>query len=222
MTDAYLFLFALIALLCIVAFFVVRARRARGVREARGRCVHRRRRQHRLEPGPRAGSARVGWARRCARCSEARTPMPGARSRTCWSRPTSGPKASADLVARVRGRFTAGADPAALLREEILAILGPDHPLDLRGRRPGRDPRRGRQRVGQDHDDRQARRDARGPGQTGQPGRQRHLPRRRGRAARGVGGSSRRASGVAGSRRRPRRGRVRRGDVGRRRAAPTC
>jgi fused signal recognition particle receptor len=42
-----------------------------------------------------------------------------------------GPRASADLVARVRTRFEPGADPVALLREEILAVLGPDEPLHL-------------------------------------------------------------------------------------------
>jgi fused signal recognition particle receptor len=42
-----------------------------------------------------------------------------------------GPKASADLVARVRARYRDGDDPVALLREEILAVLGPDRPLDL-------------------------------------------------------------------------------------------
>jgi fused signal recognition particle receptor len=42
-----------------------------------------------------------------------------------------GPKASADLVARVRATFRQGDDPVALLRDEIMAVLGPDRPLDL-------------------------------------------------------------------------------------------
>jgi fused signal recognition particle receptor len=42
-----------------------------------------------------------------------------------------GPQASADLVARVRGRFGPGGDPVAMLREEVLAILGPDETLHL-------------------------------------------------------------------------------------------
>ena len=42
-----------------------------------------------------------------------------------------GPKGSADLVARVRGRYEPGADPEALLRDEIVAILGPDAELAL-------------------------------------------------------------------------------------------
>jgi fused signal recognition particle receptor len=42
-----------------------------------------------------------------------------------------GPTASADLVARVRSRRREGEDPVAILREEVLAILGPDEPLAL-------------------------------------------------------------------------------------------
>lgn len=46
-----------------------------------------------------------------------------------------GPKGAADLVARVREHATDGADPADVLRDEVLAILGPDRPLHLaRGR----------------------------------------------------------------------------------------
>lgn len=42
-----------------------------------------------------------------------------------------GPRASRDLVARVRRRWREGADPEALLLEEVEAILGPDEPLRL-------------------------------------------------------------------------------------------
>jgi fused signal recognition particle receptor len=42
-----------------------------------------------------------------------------------------GPRGAADLVARVRGDFATGADPAELLRREVLAVLGPDEPLHL-------------------------------------------------------------------------------------------
>jgi fused signal recognition particle receptor len=44
-----------------------------------------------------------------------------------------GPRATADLVSRIRARFTPDADPADLLRTEILAILGPPRPSDLDG-----------------------------------------------------------------------------------------
>jgi fused signal recognition particle receptor len=42
-----------------------------------------------------------------------------------------GPKAAADLVERVRADYRQGADPGALLREEVEAVLGPDRPLAL-------------------------------------------------------------------------------------------
>jgi fused signal recognition particle receptor len=42
-----------------------------------------------------------------------------------------GPKAAADLVSRVRAGYRQGDDPVALLHREILAVLGPDRPLDL-------------------------------------------------------------------------------------------
>lgn len=42
-----------------------------------------------------------------------------------------GPKGSADLVARVRADYRDDADPVALVRDEILRILGDDEPLRL-------------------------------------------------------------------------------------------
>jgi fused signal recognition particle receptor len=42
-----------------------------------------------------------------------------------------GPKAASSLVDRVRERWSRGSDPEALLRDEIVAILGPDTPLSL-------------------------------------------------------------------------------------------
>jgi fused signal recognition particle receptor len=42
-----------------------------------------------------------------------------------------GPKAADSLVERVRARWSPGDDPEAILREEIVALLGPDGPLML-------------------------------------------------------------------------------------------
>jgi fused signal recognition particle receptor len=42
-----------------------------------------------------------------------------------------GPHAASALVERVRGRWSRDADPEALLRDEIVAILGPDAPLAI-------------------------------------------------------------------------------------------
>jgi fused signal recognition particle receptor len=48
-----------------------------------------------------------------------------------------GPRGAADLVARLRGRFEPGADAEALLREEMVAIMGPDEDLHLPADRLG-------------------------------------------------------------------------------------
>ena len=42
-----------------------------------------------------------------------------------------GPHGAADLVARVRERFEAGSDPVSLLRSEVIALLGADGEPDL-------------------------------------------------------------------------------------------
>jgi fused signal recognition particle receptor len=48
-----------------------------------------------------------------------------------------GPRGSSDLVARIRERYSAGVDPALLLRDEMVAILGPDEDLHLPSDRLG-------------------------------------------------------------------------------------
>jgi fused signal recognition particle receptor len=48
-----------------------------------------------------------------------------------------GPRAASDLVARVRAAYADGVDPAALLRDEIVEVLGPDGRLELPGNRLG-------------------------------------------------------------------------------------
>jgi fused signal recognition particle receptor len=48
-----------------------------------------------------------------------------------------GPKGAGDLVERVRARYGSGDDPATLLRDEILAVLGTDDPLHLPADRLG-------------------------------------------------------------------------------------
>jgi fused signal recognition particle receptor len=46
-----------------------------------------------------------------------------------------GPRAAADLVSRIRADFVEGADPGALLRDEVVAVLGDDGDLNLPGDR---------------------------------------------------------------------------------------
>jgi fused signal recognition particle receptor len=48
-----------------------------------------------------------------------------------------GPTGARDLVTRVRARYTTGDDPVALVREEILSILGDGEALELPGDRLG-------------------------------------------------------------------------------------
>jgi fused signal recognition particle receptor len=43
-----------------------------------------------------------------------------------------GPTAAADIVARIRADFRSDLDPAELLGDELVAILGPDEPLGVR------------------------------------------------------------------------------------------
>ncbi len=48
-----------------------------------------------------------------------------------------GPRGASDLVVRLRRRFEGGADAEALLREEMVAIMGPDEDLQLPADRLG-------------------------------------------------------------------------------------
>jgi fused signal recognition particle receptor len=48
-----------------------------------------------------------------------------------------GPRGASDLVARIRERFTPGADAEGLLRDEVVAVLGPDEDLRLPADRLG-------------------------------------------------------------------------------------
>jgi signal recognition particle-docking protein FtsY len=114
--------------------------------------TRRRKVQQGLEPPQDAGSAEVG--RQSARETAAPAPAPAgfkgeglaARIRSVFGggdtdewkaledvllKADVGPKATADLVGRVRARFGAGDDPVALVRDEILAILGPDTAIRL-------------------------------------------------------------------------------------------
>ena len=72
--------------------------------------------------------------------SAVRTLFGGGLAQDTWSRLEEllikadvGPVAAADLVARVRVAPGAAADPVAVLRSEMIDVLGPDEPLKLRG-----------------------------------------------------------------------------------------
>ena len=59
---------------------------------------------------------------------------------------------------RVRDAFEPGADPAAVLRTEVLEVLGPDQALHIAREKLAVILVVGRERLGEDHHDRQARR----------------------------------------------------------------
>jgi len=116
-------LFAFVALLCVAAVFVLRSRRAAPDAPA-------------VDVGP-APRASAGGFRAGGLGDKVRS-LFRERGGDAWRdledllvKADVGPKGAADLVARVRVRYAEGADPAGLLREEILAILGPDRRLDL-------------------------------------------------------------------------------------------
>ena len=121
MTTVYVVLFALLALLCVVAFLVVRSRRTEYTASI-----------------DRARRRRLGGRVPCGRLGRPGSLLFAASDADAWHdledllvKADVGPKGAADLVARVRARYTEGEDPVGLLREEILAILGPDLMLDL-------------------------------------------------------------------------------------------
>ena len=145
----------------------------------RGARAHRRAGWSGCAPG--SPGRRTPWARACSRCCPANTSTrtPGRRSRTPSSPPTSAsPRPrnwSSGCATRVKVLGTrTPEDLRALLREELLALVGTD--LDRTrahrdatdgGDSPGRRDGRRRQRHRQDHHHRQAR-----PG----PGRRRPQP----------------------------------------------
>ncbi len=138
MTVPYLLLFVAIAVACVVAFVLVRSRRTRGSRGldvTTGVAAS----PSRDTPGGSDGGFRTGGLG-----SKVRTLLGGDAGDDAWLaletlliKADVGPRASADLVARIRADFRAGAgagagaDAAALLRDEIIAVLGPDRPMDL-------------------------------------------------------------------------------------------
>ena len=123
MTTVYVVLFALLALLCVVGFLLVRSRRTEdAVRAADARPT---------STGS-AGAFRAGGLGAKVRSLFAASEADAWRElEDLLVKADVGPRGAADLVARVRARYAEGEDPAGLLREEILAILGPDRRLDL-------------------------------------------------------------------------------------------
>jgi fused signal recognition particle receptor len=131
LTTWYLLLFALIAVLCIAAFFGVRVRQRREY-DALARSTDAGADVVPSVMGSAGGFLAGGLG------SRVRSLFGNGEAGDVWRsledllvKADVGPAASADLVARVRDTYRSGADPVGLLHDEILAVLGPDLPLHL-------------------------------------------------------------------------------------------
>ena len=152
--EFYVLVFGVLAVLAVVAFFTVRSSRRSRMgeleRETRTGTGHVRaptpshpaKQQHepsRPEPGPSGGVFhKEGLG------AKVRALFRGGAGDDTWKeledlliKADVGPKGSADLVGRVKADLVNGSDPVAVLREEIVSLLGPDEPLRLPEGRPG-------------------------------------------------------------------------------------
>jgi fused signal recognition particle receptor len=129
--TSYLLLFALIAVVCVIAFVVVRHRRVDAYTRLDTREAPAALRPP--VPGSAGGFGAGGLG------SKVRALFGGVDAdawqdlETLLIKADVGPKAAADLVERVRKDFTTGDDPVPLLHDEIVTVLGPDRPLALDG-----------------------------------------------------------------------------------------
>jgi fused signal recognition particle receptor len=126
-TTWYIVIFAVIAVLCIAAFVGLRARRRDYEALSRDTAAE----AAAAPPGSAGGFKPVGLGARVRS-------LFGNNEGDLWQglehllvKADVGPKATADLVGRVRASYQQGDDPVARLREEVLAVLGPDMPLHL-------------------------------------------------------------------------------------------
>ncbi|MGZ8571063.1 MAG: signal recognition particle-docking protein FtsY [Actinomycetota bacterium] len=144
----YVLIFGTLTFLLIVAFFVMRARRKTERRElqrevptgkshVRAPAVeHPAAQKHEAAPKERGASG--GAFHKDGLGAKVKALFHGSVGDDTWNqledvllRADLGPKAAADLVAKVREDYTHGANPIRLVRGEIVTILGPDEPLHL-------------------------------------------------------------------------------------------
>jgi fused signal recognition particle receptor len=152
--DFYILVFSILAVVCVVAFFVLASGRKRRLRELEREThtgaghvrdptpLHPA--KQRPEPARHEPGASGGGFRKEGLGSRVKALFKGGVDDATWSqledlliKADVGPAASADLVSRIRGDYRHGSDPVALLREEIVAVLGPDEALSLPRGRPG-------------------------------------------------------------------------------------
>lgn len=139
----YVIVFTLLAVLLIVGGAMFVTPRVRSARRARstapvtgsrpGPPAARRQEPHVREPGPSGGVFRKDGLG-----AKVKELFGSTADDSTWYRLEDlllkadvGPKGAADLVGRVRADYGNGADPVALLRGEVEAVLGPDEPLRL-------------------------------------------------------------------------------------------
>jgi fused signal recognition particle receptor len=144
----YVLIFGTLTFLLIVAFFLMRGRRKTERREmqrevptgkshVRAPAVeHPAAQKHEAAPKERGASG--GAFHKDGLGAKVKALFHGGVSDDTWNqledvllRADLGPKAAADLVAKVREDYTHGANPVRLVRGEIVTILGPDEPLYL-------------------------------------------------------------------------------------------
>ena len=151
--DFYILVFGVLAVLAVVAFLTVRSTRRTRLRSLEREThtgaghvrdpapAHPAKQRHEpahAEPGPSGGVFhKEGLG------AKVKALFRGSVDDATWKgledlllRADVGPKGAGDLVARIKAGYSSGADPVALLREEIVAVLGDDRPLEMPHGRP--------------------------------------------------------------------------------------
>jgi fused signal recognition particle receptor len=146
----YILVFALLAVLLVVAGFVAYGRRRDEMRgmehESRGGAGHTRApvpahpAAQKHEHSVKEAGASGGVFRKEGLGPRIKHLFHGGVKEETWAaledlllKADLGPKASSDLVSRVKADYTHGANPEALVHQEILTVLGPDESLHLDG-----------------------------------------------------------------------------------------
>jgi fused signal recognition particle receptor len=150
-----IFIFGILAVVCVVAFFLLRGRKADEMRDLRRKTPntgpghvrapipdHPAKQKH--APAFHEAGASGGTFRKEGLGAKVKELFQRGEGEQTWKnledlliRADVGPMASADLVQRVKADFANGTDPVELLAGEIVALLGPDEPLGLPRDRTG-------------------------------------------------------------------------------------
>lgn len=152
--EFYILVFGVLAVVAVVAFFTIRSSRSARLRRlerdthaGKGHVreptrMHPAKQRH--EPARHEAGASGGVFRKEGLGAKVKALFKGGPGDDTWGqledlliKADVGPRGSADLVGRVRADFAGGADPVALLRQEIVEVLGPDGSLRLPQGRPG-------------------------------------------------------------------------------------